>query len=57
MCFHAPIAVRKAFDAGVRELARLENRVIGSCHVREGVRSWDSIRASLRSEVFCEAPE
>ena len=51
MCCHAPISVRKALEVGVRELARLEYCVGGSCHVRAGARSWDSMRASLRFDV------
>lgn len=47
---------RKDLDAGVRELARLENWDGESFQVRNGERSWDSTRATLRVEVALEAP-
>ena len=56
MYCHAPIMERKEEEAGVRELARLENAVGGGSQVVEGPRSWDSMRASLRVEVMGDAP-
>ena len=51
---HAPIRERKETEEGFKELARLEYRFGGGCHEAAGVRSWASMRASLRVEVMGE---
>ena len=54
MFSHAPIRERKETEEGLRELARLEYWFEGGCHEAAGVRSWASIRASLRVEAMGE---
>ena len=56
MCGHAPIRERKETEEGFRELARLEYWFGGRRHEAAEVRSWDSMRASLRVDVMGEEP-
>ena len=47
---------RNSTDVGVRELQRLENFEAGMEKERTRLRSWDSMRATLRPEVAGDAP-